>query len=59
MDPYGLSLYNSFTPGYYPYTFAEIPDSALRLKGATRISINSTSPVLNATECSKWVNATL
>lgn len=59
MDPYGLSMYNTFTPGFYPYTFAQLPESAFHLQGATRITFNSTAPVLNDTEISKWVNATV
>lgn len=59
MDPYGLSMYNTFTPGFYPYTFAQMPESALDLKGATKITLNTTAPVLNDTEISNWVNATV
>lgn len=59
MDPFGLSLYNTFTPGFYPYTYLELPQSALNLKGATKVSINSSAPVLNATEIAKWVNVTV
>ncbi|KAJ4385784.1 hypothetical protein N0V93_010215 [Gnomoniopsis smithogilvyi] len=59
MDPYGLSMYNTFTPGFFPYTYAEMPESALHLKGATKFTLNATTPVLNDTEVSKWVNATV
>lgn len=50
-------MYNAFTEGFYPYTYVTLPSH--ELKGATTISINSTSTVLNDTEISKWLNATL
>ena len=59
MDPYSLSSYNTFTPGFNPFATVEIPKEALQLKGDTTININTTTPVTNTTEVSKWVNATL
>lgn len=50
-------MYNTFTEGFYPYTVVTLPSH--ELKGSTTISINSTSPVLNDTEISKWLNTTL
>lgn len=50
-------MYNTFTDGFYPYTSVTLPGH--ELKGTTVISINSSSPVLNDTEISKWLNTTL
>lgn len=57
MDSFKMYLYNNFTEGYYPYTSVNVP--AQTLKGSTPILINSTTPVLNDTEISKWLNKTL
>lgn len=57
MDAFNLSLYNTFTEGFYPYTYVTVPEK--ELKGSTSILIDSISPVTNYTEIEKWLNTTL
>lgn len=57
MDSMNLYLYNKFTPGYYPYTYVNLPGRDL--KGSTTISVNESTPVLNDTEITKWLTKTL
>ncbi|CAN8104283.1 unnamed protein product [Discula destructiva] len=56
MDAMNLSMYNKFTPGYYPYTYVVLPGKSLH--GSTTIALNESTPVLNDTEMTRWLTKT-